>query len=98
MASTTVRSLVPLVCLKCNKRSVPLHFSSRLSWEPGGDTGCLVSSYESLVKTVESPLHSLSTLLQFSKHFDVSLLLLTGFVALVNIIRLVFDAFRYKPQ
>ena len=85
MASTTVRSLVPLVCLKCNKRSVPLHFSSRLSWEPGGDTGCLVSSYECLVKTLKNLLHSSSTLPQLFEHSE-SLLLLLGEFLLVALI------------
>ena len=85
MASTRVRSLVPLVCLKCSKSSVYHYINNRLSWEPGGDTGCLVSSYECLVKTFKNLLHSSSTLPQLFEHSE-SLLLLPGEFLLVALI------------
>ena len=80
MASTRVRSLVPLVCLKCSKSSVYHYITSRLSSKPGGDTGCLVSSYECLVKTFKNLLHSSSTLPQLFEHSEILLLLLREFL------------------
>ena len=53
--------------------------------KPGGDTGGLVGSYQGLVKTAESLLHSFSALLQFFEQLDILLLLLAGFLALRNI-------------
>ena len=80
MASTNVRSSVPCVCLKWSKGSN--YHEKSLVDTPGGYTGRLVGSYQCLVKTVESLLHSFGALLQLFKHFDILLLLLAGFLAL----------------
>ena len=60
------------------------YYEQSLAYKPGGYTGCLVGSYQCLVQTAQSLLHSFSALLQLFEHFDILLLLLAGFLALQN--------------